>query len=59
MEPSEDLDGFALDVGAIEFDQPFAGRVSDFDAKHFLQLEINAHEPVSYTHLTLPTKRIV
>ena len=38
----------------------FARQVEDFGGQYnILLLDIIGHGPVSYTHLTLPTKRIV
>ena len=42
----------------LETDQLILRRFSDADADHLVELDSDP-EAVSYTHLTLPTKRIV
>ena len=46
---------------AARIDQSTIKSSADFQAPSFKQTLVNGHveDPVSYTHLTLPTKRIV
>ena len=50
---------FVIEVGKEVGVVRRGGRGNVLDGKFGVITKINGHGPVSYTHLTLPTKRIV
>ena len=61
MNANPALSGFAVLLVVVTFVPPFISVCSAFHAFHgaMKQMEPDSSKAVSYTHLTLPTKRIV